>query len=597
MQRSRSKRSKASKVKPALGDVLSDIADADSTRSLQPTTTHFHSHSQKPKHDKDMTSAVVSVLIASVSSVAKVFLIAIVGLFAVKHPRNNPLIPPASINVLSRFAFTVLNIPLVYSSIGSTLSIDVIGSLWFVPLAGMVVIALSFVIATMTERLPFFRVEHRVDFDALRIACSFPNVVAIPVLVFPSLCEYEIVWKVFVPKDGDQDELTRNPITECSNTMNAMTFSYFFAWLFMFFLLGNQALISAGKRKRQEEEADRLGAQNCADGSVAGNGSSPPINDPRFDIDSDEPADFSNEPPDGSTDEHTKHVTLENTAENTKNAAKTVLVALKRSILNPGSIALWAGLITALIAPLQAALFSPGGALRFAGSAIESLAAALPSVATIITAASLIVPPDPIVVNHTSGDPTDEDKDNNKKRKLPLFWPLSWLKQDGGENAVYDPNYADGNVQREEEWASQQQRRKSSLARMRRASIRLGSQSLVVMRSPTFKMHLWFNVTRLIITPAIVCGIVIGLDCGTSLFDTVPHLSKLVVLMNSSIPPAMLVVLSLKSEGMTESASVVSKLFTSSYLLSVFTIAGWASVGLMLSIPDDDGKYFCETRL
>ena len=215
-----------------------------------------------------MTSAVVSVLIASASSVAKVFLIAIVGLFAVKHPGNNPLIPPASINVLSRFAFTVLNIPLVYSSIGSTLSIDVIGSLWFVPLAGMVVIALSFVIATMTERLPFFRVEHRVDFDALRIACSFPNVVAIPVLVFPSLCEYEIVWKVFVPKDGDQEELTRNPITECANTMNAMTFSYFFAWLFMFFLLGNQALISAGKRKRQEEEATRRGAQNCADGSA-----------------------------------------------------------------------------------------------------------------------------------------------------------------------------------------------------------------------------------------------------------------------------------------------------------------------------------------
>ena len=548
-----------------------------------------------------MTSAVVSVLIASASSVAKVFLIAIVGLFAVKHPRNNPLIPPASINVLSRFAFTVLNIPLVYSSIGSTLSIDVIGSLWFVPLAGMVVIALSFVIATMTERLPFFRVEHRVDFDALRIACSFPNVVAIPVLVFPSLCEYEIMWKVFVPKDGDQDDLTRNPITECANTMNAMTFSYFFAWLFMFFLLGNQALISAGKRKRQEEEATRRGAQNCADGSAdieeTMRSSGPPIDDPSFDMESDEPADFSNEPPDGLTDEHTKHVTLENTAENTKNAAKTFLVALKRSILNPGSLALWAGLITALIAPLQAALFAPGGALRFAGSAIESLAAALPSVATMITAASLIVPPDPIVVNDTSGgDPTDQDEDK-KKRKWASFWPLSWLKQDVGANAVYDPNYADIIEERKEERASEQQRRRSSLARMRRASIRLGSQSLVAMRSPTFKMHFWFNITRLIITPAIVCGILIGLDCGTSLFDTVPHLSKLVVLMNSSIPPAMLVVLSLKSEGMTESASVVSKLFTSSYLLSVFTIAGWASVGLMLSIPDEDGKYFCEARL
>ena len=552
-----------------------------------------------------MTSAVVSVLIASASSVAKVFLIAIVGLFAVKHPKTNPLIPPASINVLSRFAFTVLNIPLVYSSIGSTLSVDVIGSLWFVPLAGVVVIALSFAVATITERLPFFRVENRVDFDALRIACSFPNVVAIPVLVFPSLCEYEIVWKVFVPKDGEDDGLTRNPITECANTMNSMTFCYFFSWLFMFFLLGNQALISAGKRKRQEEEAARRGAETCADGSAAGKyedieetmrSNSPPIDDSKSDIDADEPADFSNEPLDGLANERTKHIALENAAENTKNAGKTVLVALKRALLNPGSLALWAGLITALIGPLQAALFAPGGALRFAGSAIESLADALPSVATMITAASLIVPPDPILVDDTSEDPTDEDGDKSK-RKWASFWPLSWLKQDGGVNAVYDPNYAGINVEREEDRATERQQQRSSLSRMRRASIRLGSQSLVVMRGPTFKMHLWFNITRLIITPAIVCGILIGLDCGTSLFDTVPHLSKLVVLMNSSVPPAMLVVLSLKSEGMTESAAVVSKLFTSSYLLSVFSIALWASVGLMLSIPNEDGEYFCEARL
>jgi hypothetical protein len=564
---------------------------------------------------------VVSVLIASASSVAKVFLIAIVGLFAVKLPRSNPLIPPRSINVLSRFAFTVLNIPLVYSSIGSTLSIDVIGSLWFVPLAGMVVIALSFAIATMTERLPFFRIEHRTDFDALRIACSFPNVVAIPVLVFPSLCEYEIVWKVFVPKDGEEGGLTRNPVAECSNTLNAMVFSYFFAWLFMFFLLGNQALVSAGKRKKQEKEATRREAEKCADicdhdVDVEGmkpsraNTCSPPGDDLRFEIDADvnevhsdkDPSDFSDEPADAltSTGEDTKHiVVLENTAESTKNAAKTFLVALKRSILNPGSIALWAGLITALVAPLQAALFAPGGALRFVGSAFESLAAALPSVATMITAASLIVPPDPLLLNDVSEDSSGDNRDKKQKKwtLLVSFWPLSWLKQNDGTNAIYDPNYADINVEREDERAPQHRQQNSSLARMRRASIRLGSQSFLAMRTPKFKMHLWFNITRLVITPAIVCGILVGLDCGTSLFETVPHLSKLVILMNSALPPAMLVALSLKSEGMTESASVVSKLFMSSYLLSVFSIAGWASVGLMLSIPDDDGMYFCDARL
>ena len=144
----------------------------------------------------------------------------------------------------------------------------------------------------------------------------------------------------------------------------------------------------------------------------------------------------------------------------------------------------------------------------------------------------------------------------------------------------------------------QQRRQRPSFARMRQESVRLGSQvkrqSLLAMRNPTVKQHVWFNVTRLVITPAVVCGILIGLDCGTSLFDTIPHLAKLVIIVNSSVPPAMLVILSLKSEGMSESAAVVSKLFTSSYLLSVISIAGWAAMGLMLSLPDDDGRYFCE---
>ena len=457
-----------------------------------------------------MTSAVVSVLIASASAVAKVLLIALVGLFAVKHPRKSPLIPPASINVLSRFAFTVLNMPLVYSSIASTLSIDVIGSLWFIPLAGMVVIALSFAIATTTERLPFFRIEHRVDFDALRIACSFPNVVAIPVLVFPSLCEYEVVWKVFLPEGGaEEEELTRNPITECSNTLNAMTFSYFFAWLFMFFLLGNQALISAGKRKAQEEEAatsTRRSVDNDVDIERTVRSNGPSADDPRIENDasvndeSDDPPGFSNEQVNIPADDNAKRV-WEDTAEDTKNAAITFLIAVKRSIINPGSIALWAGLITALIGPLQAALFAPGGALRFVGSAIESLAAALPSVATMITAASLIVPPNPIPVSDNSDDSADNG--DKKKRRWASFWPLSWLKQDDDVNAVYDPNFAEINVAEEK---PQQRRQRPSLARMRQESVRLGSQvkrqSLLALRSPTFLMHVWFNVCLLYTSPS-----------------------------------------------------------------------------------------------
>ena len=77
------------------------------------------------------------------------------------------------------------------------------------------------------------------------------------------------------------------------------------AWLFMFFLLGNQALISAGKRKAQEEEAAnatcaRRSVDNDVDIERTVQSNGPPVDDPRFENDasvnekSDDPPGFSN---------------------------------------------------------------------------------------------------------------------------------------------------------------------------------------------------------------------------------------------------------------------------------------------------------------
>uniref|UniRef100_A0A7S4K468 Uncharacterized protein n=1 Tax=Odontella aurita TaxID=265563 RepID=A0A7S4K468_9STRA len=531
-----------------------------------------------------MTGATGAVLIAAASSVAKVFLIAIVGFLAVKHPRGNPLIPKESVGMLSRFAFTVLNLPLVYSSMGSTLTIDVLGSLWFVPLAGVAVIAISFAAATITERLPFFRIEHRVDLDALRVACSFPNVVAIPILVFPSLCEYEVVWSTFVDKAAD---MNRSPIEECTNSLNAMVFSYFFAWLFMFFLMGNQMLVNAGRRKNLEESMSRSNGVDVEVESTEGEGGGTHTRTGCQSLDGTQQQDDRDDLIDDTLEG--RQSSLDDAAESTKSVIGSFLLAVKRAVLNPGSIAMWAGLITALIAPLQAALFAPGGALRFAGSAIESLAAALPSVATMITAASLV--PDGSGPDG-EGDTAERSSGNGGRRKCASWiWPLKFLREG---NTIVDPNYM-GVAARTAEL--QQKDRRPSLARIRRASARFGRQSLRVVRSPTVRMHIWFNVTRLLITPLIITAILVGLDCSTNLFGaTIPHMAKLVVILNSSIPSAMLVILSLKSEGLSESAAVLARVYVPSYVLSIFTISGWTSVGLLLSIPNEEGQYFCEAR-
>ena len=555
-----------------------------------------------PRHEQGvsarMTGAVGAVLIASASSVTKVFLISAVGYFAVKYPKGNPLLPPGSIGILSRFAFTILNLPLIYSAIGSTLSIDVLGTLWFVPIAGVAVISLSFLVATATERLPFLRVGNRVDFEALRIASSFPNVVAIPVLVFPSLCEYEVVYSGFI----DEARVAgRGPIEQCSNSLNAMTFSYFFAWIFMFFLMGNRVLVSAGARKKRQSVAASLAA-----GLEAGGGDSPADLGGEDDGDSISiSTSTSPGPGPGPSPSDRPAFAAETAAEIIgggvggvagEGPALGILAAIRGSVLNPGAIALWCGLATALIGPLQAALFGPGGTLRFAGSAVESLAQALPSVATMITAATLAHPGD------GDGDGGAADDGRGRWWSAPVPPPLPPPGGGGGGGGGPTPAERPGT---------------SGLRRsLRRASSRAGSTVLrgsrllgPALRGPTFRMHLWFNLTRLVATPALVCGCLIGLDCRLpGLFGGsgsggggggggggagVPHMAKLVVLLNSAVPSALLVILSLRSEGLPESAHVVARCYLPSYLLSVLTVAGWSAVGLMLSIPGEDGAYFC----
>ena len=82
------------------------------------------------------------------------------------------------------------------------------------------------------------------------------------------------------------------------------------------------------------------------------------------------------------------------------------------------------------------------------------------------------------------------------------------------------------------------------------------------------------------------------MDCG-GVLDGIPNLAKMVVIVNAGLPGAQLIVLTLKSKGLSDSASIVAKVYLPSYLLSVVTIAGWSSLGLMISVPREDGTSFC----
>jgi hypothetical protein len=82
-----------------------------------------------------------------------------------------------------------------------------------------------------------------------------------------------------------------------------------------------------------------------------------------------------------------------------------------------------------------------------------------------------------------------------------------------------------------------------------------------------------------------VFALLLRLDCSGFL-DTIPHIAKLVLLIYSAVPGALVVVVILKAEGLTEEAAAVSKTYLPSYTFSVFTLAMWSSLGLMVFRPD-----------
>jgi predicted permease len=90
---------------------------------------------------------------------------------------------------VARFTFHALLIPLIYSTTASSVSPSSVQSYWFVLVMAFAVMLISYFSATLLQVC--FRVHPR-DYQSLRISCTFPNV-ALPILIFPSLCEYTVV--------------------------------------------------------------------------------------------------------------------------------------------------------------------------------------------------------------------------------------------------------------------------------------------------------------------------------------------------------------------------------------------------------------------
>ncbi|KAL7465529.1 hypothetical protein ACHAXS_005846 [Conticribra weissflogii] len=553
-----------------------------------------------------MPSAIASVIIASSSAVAKVFVIGAIGYASANYPKGNPILPPYAMGAVSKMNFYVLALPLIYATLASSVTPEKLGPLWFVLVSGAVVISLSYGVATLLGKLPFFHVENKVDFDALRVAAAFPNIVSLPILIFPTLCEYAVVHDAFF--EGDPDTSTEvEKFKSCVDQSNAMIFVYFFAWNFLYWILGYPILVSAGRKRQVHNETSvpsSAGRLSVPDGTVQ-TVETAIANESNNDEEGDNQQQSSNEVDDAKTEkkfENTNRCIKESQndapLESEPSILQVILHAFKQTLTSPGFLAMVLGFITGCIPPLRDALFEPGSSLRFLGSALESLGQAGTSVGTLVVAASLVHQ-----VNDDGLDEVEhlESKHDNVAIHDTESQNICHSNVDVGESRVAMPSEICSPTQSAPRATSYNHEvRRSSMSRRssvsqfgsmvkRRSSIALAA---IRKRKPTIRMHAWFIFSRLIVAPAVICLIIVGMDCGGILSGISP-LAKMVIIVNAGLPGAQLIVITLKSKGLSGSASIVAQVYLPSYLLSVVTIAAWTSVGLIVSIPDEDGLSFC----
>jgi len=493
--------------------------------------------------------------------------------------------------------FNILILPLIYSGVASSISLSELESLYPIMIFSMVILAISFLSTLILGIL--FGMRRETYFIPLCIASTFPNIVALPIIIFPTLCEYDVVQDL-VREDVKEQDIDEVDLMEiCKKQVNAIVFTYFFGFSVLFWSFGYRALTTlkigdAGVEEQEEEEQEESPAQDDDDvmekTTNSHENSEHHIQQRLCDA----------------VDSHQNQTIQEQSLE-TKcrgsgnfenviqrqqahvlkgkhccthmkrgcNSIKEMAIAISTST---GFIALVLGFVTSCIEPLQSALFQAGGSLRVLGSALESLSSAGTTFATMIVAASLVnVESDEQSAEeeHSSllvNSSTDNSAiDQNNERMDPSEFALEngldhHVDETQRENVVDVPHGV-------------------RCLPMRLLKCSSFVTKILMVDRNTMMIDVWQILARLFVTPGIIFAILLEADCSKFL-EAVPNIAKLVLLVNAAVPGALVVVVILKAEGFTREAAAVSKTYLPSYTLSVFTLAMWSSLGMMAFHPN-----------
>eukprot|EP00546_Thalassionema_frauenfeldii_P004132 CAMPEP_0178926248 /NCGR_PEP_ID=MMETSP0786-20121207/18415_1 /TAXON_ID=186022 /ORGANISM="Thalassionema frauenfeldii, Strain CCMP 1798" /LENGTH=366 /DNA_ID=CAMNT_0020601325 /DNA_START=518 /DNA_END=1615 /DNA_ORIENTATION=- len=365
-----------------------------------------------------------------------------------------------------------------------------------------------------------------------------------------------------------------------------MIFCYFLSWSIAFFSFGNRALIgkTGGDKNdnqqklqhRNDEDEETTSHQNVmyddnpfeiTNVELSSHNKSSTSDGEEEMVASD---DTGNKTRNGDDTSRNNRIEKTNNADKLSRFIKSIMLITKETITSPGFVAMGLGIVTACIPTLQRALFEAEGVLRFLGSAVEMLGIAGAPISTIVAAAALVPP-------RKQEDDEEEGSNVNVNANRFCFWRRVEVNEEITNTTnpiITDPNQGPYHYQQRLRSFRQSFLLRSNSIRLRNAIPR----STPEMR----KLHIWFCLSRLFVTPAVVVGLMVAMDsCGFDILSPVPNLAKLVIIVNSCLPGALIMLVILKSrESLADTAAALAKLYCSSYLLSIVTIAAWTTLGI-----------------
>jgi len=495
--------------------------------------------------------AVVDVMLNAISSMATVSLVSLVGVVCALYPTGDPLMSPVFLRQVARLSSQVFLPALMIYVLGSGLSLRILSDLAILIPFAVLISVVSFVIAHSVGKL--IVPEDTPLRSGLIVCCCMPNSTSLPIMILRSACKQP---EVNADYQSDQDE--------CETAALSMLFVYAIGWNTMFWAFARHELERCSKQTKLEDT-----------------------------------------PPTG--DETVLSTSVAETAPSQQTEESSLREKLKAFLFSPPMLGIYIGTIIGICAPLQSLLFfelfSPLAPL---GDSIETVGEPLICISTLVMAASLAqVRIDMKSLSVYRGFaqirawlwPETETHPSTMRCASPdpkgitsLVGPATYELVPGASGAgggVLSQLPADAGILGSE--GDSETAAKAPVTDCADAAMGIGNMLMVTTEKassgysnlPSWQYFAFHTLCRLILPPIVILPLLSG-AISLGIVGREQRLLALVCVIESCVPSAQLILIVCNQYGLQEMAANISLMYLFHYLISIFTITFWFSVGMLM---------------